>query len=146
MLGLDLVSAEKNKLNYKYQNSNTKLDMMKRIIVLLTFSLALFLVSSSTMAQEKKAKKDKKIETLTCWASMDCDGCVAKIKKNISFEKGVKDLNVDLKTKLVTVKYRKDKTSPEKLEKAIRDLGFKTEIVKNVKDVKQIKKEDKKLK
>lgn len=120
--------------------------MMKRIIVLLTFSLALFLVSSSTMAQEKKAKKDKKIETLTFWASMDCDGCVAKIKKNISFEKGVKALNVDLKTKLVTVKYRKDKTSPEKLEKAIRDLGFKTEIVKDVKDVKQIKKEDKKLK
>lgn len=114
---------------------------MKRFIVLLAFSLALFSMNFSTMAQEKKEKKDKKIETLTCWASMDCDGCVAKIKKNIAYEKGVKDLNVDLKTKLVTVKYRKDKTSPEKLEKAIRDLGFTTEIIK-----KKAKKEGKKVK
>ncbi|MEA1876248.1 MAG: heavy metal-associated domain-containing protein [Bacteroidota bacterium] len=113
---------------------------MKRFIALLAFSLALFSSNFSTMAQEKKEKKEKKIETLTCWVSMDCDGCVAKIKKNIAYEKGVKDLNIDLKTKLVTVKYRKDKTSPEKLEKAIRDLGFKTEIIK------EVKKEGKKVK
>jgi len=112
---------------------------MKRIIVLLAFSLAMFSNSSSAIGQEKKEKKDKRIETMTCWASMDCDGCVANIKKNIAFEKGVKDLQVDLKTKLVTVKYRKDKTSPEKLEKAIKELGFKTEIIKKVK--KELKQE-----
>ncbi len=113
---------------------------MKRIIVLLVFSLAVFSLSTSLMAQEKKdKKKDNKIETLSCWASMDCEACVAKIEKNIAFEKGVKDLKVDLKTKLVTVKYRTDKTSPEKLEKAIKDLGFKTEVI--VEKKKEVKKD-----
>lgn len=124
-------------------NNNELIETdMKRIVVLLTFCLAVFVLSTSVMAQEKKEKKSKKIETLTCWVSMDCDGCVAKIKKNIAFEKGVKDLKVDLKTKLVTIQYRTDKTSPEKLEKAIKDLKFKTEIIK--KDAKAKKAEVKK--
>ncbi|MCK5822051.1 MAG: heavy-metal-associated domain-containing protein [Bacteroidales bacterium] len=103
---------------------------MKKFILLLSFSLALVSISLSVNAQEKKEKKEKKIETMVCWASVDCEGCVATINKNIAFEKGVKDLNVDLKTKLVTIKYRKDKTSPEKLEKAIIALGYKTELIK----------------
>lgn len=115
--------------------------MMKRIVVLLTFCFAILSVSTNALAQEKPTKKRKNIETLICWTSMDCEGCVAKIEKNIAFEKGVKDLKVDLKTKLVTVKYRTDKTSPEKIEKALKDLGYKTEII--VEKAKQQNKESK---
>lgn len=78
--------------------------------------------------QEQKQKADK-TQTMKCWASMTCANCQAKIEKNIAFEKGVTALEVDLPSKLVTITYRPQKTNPEKLEKAIRKLGFKTEII-----------------
>ncbi len=67
--------------------------------------------SFNGMAQEKKqkVKKSDKTETLTCWASMDCEACKSKIEKNIAFEKGVKDLKVDLDIKRV---YRKGHSGP----------------------------------
>lgn len=95
-------------------------------------SLLVFVFGSmSVHAQEtvQQKKKDKKTEQLVCWVSMDCENCKSKIEKNIAYEKGVKDMKVDLDTKLVTITYRSDKTTPEKLEKAIQDLGFKTEVI-----------------
>ena len=114
---------------------------MKKIVVLLLLMISVFAVTTSSMAQEKKEiKKKKNTETLTYWASIDCEACKAKVEKNIAFEKGVKDLNVDLKTKLITVTYRSDKTNPEKLEKAIQDLGFKTELIPEKKEKEKAKK------
>ncbi len=92
--------------------------------------IAMFALVSAGIAQEKQdAKKKKNVETVTCWASIDCEACKAKVEKNIAFEKGVKDLKVDLDNKLITVTYRSDKTSQDKIEKAIKDLGYKTEII-----------------
>lgn len=79
-------------------------------------------------AQEEKTK-DTKTATLKCWVSMDCEKCKAKIEKNIPFEKGVTGLKVDLPTKTVEVTYKTAKTSPDKLEKAIQKLGYKTEVL-----------------
>ena len=42
-----------------------------------------------------------------------CESCVNKIKNNLRFEKGVKAINPDLKTKLVTIQYDSEKTNPE---------------------------------
>ncbi len=46
---------------------------------------------------------------------MHCANCENKIKSNLRFEKGVKEIKTDLKTKEVTVKYDSDKTNVEKL-------------------------------
>ena len=118
---------------------------MKRIVVLLGLCVAVLSFSQTLIAQDsKEVKKAKKVEVFTCWTSIDCEGCKAKIEKNIAYEKGVKDLEVDLKSKLVTIKYRADKTTPEKLEKAIKELGYKTEIIKeNPKSKKNQVKKDK---
>ncbi len=101
--------------------------MFKTIVALILIQVA-FAGAFSLTAQDKASKEDK-VKTMKCWASMDCASCQAKIEKNIAYEKGVKDLVVDLPTKIVTITYRTDKTSPEKLEKAIQKLGYKTEIV-----------------
>jgi len=102
-------------------------NLMKTLAVLMIIQVA-FAASVQVSAQDKK-QKSTKTETLKCWASMTCEKCQAKVEKNIPFEKGVTALSVDLPTKMVTVTYRPDKTSPEKLEKAIQKLGFKTEII-----------------
>ena len=103
-------------------------SLFKTLVILMMcqFSLAGF---SAATAQSKKEKKDN-VQTMKCWVSMTCENCKAKVEKNIPFEKGVKGLEVDLPTKIATIKYQPAKTSPEKLEKAIQKLGFKTEIIK----------------
>ena len=67
------------------------------------------------------AKADKQVVTLSC--DLHCQGCCDKIMKNIAFEKGVKDIVCDLKTKTVTVTYDANKTDVPTLLKAFDTIG-----------------------
>lgn len=61
--------------------------------------------------------------------SIHCANCGKKVQENISFEKGVKDLKVDVPTKQVTVTFNTAKTDTTKLKKAINKLGYSAEVV-----------------
>lgn len=93
---------------------------MKTKATVITALLALCL---SVPAQAKDVKDSKK-DNITFLVSMTCEKCQKRIEDNISFEKGVTELDVDLPNKTVTIEYRKDKTSPEKLKEAIKQLGY----------------------
>ena len=67
------------------------------------------------------AKADKQVVVLSC--DLHCQGCCDKVMKNIAFEKGVKDLVCDLKTKTVTVTFDANKTDLETLLKAFDKIG-----------------------
>ena len=95
---------------------------MKKLLVLIITTLMVV----STYAEDKK----KKVSEVTYKVEMDCQSCVNKITKNIPFEKGVKDLNVDFEGQTVTVKYREDKTSKENLVKAFKKLEFEVDELK----------------
>ena len=56
--------------------------------------------------------------------NMDCQGCVDGITKELSFTKGVKDLDISLENKTVKIDFRADKTAPTTLKKAIEKLGY----------------------
>jgi copper chaperone CopZ len=99
---------------------------MKKSVFVIIMALGLSVFGTSVNAQETAGVKS---DTVKYWVSMTCENCVAKIEKNIAFEKGVKDLVVDLKTKTVTISYKNKKTNPDKLEKAIKDLGYTTERI-----------------
>ena len=74
---------------------------------------------------------------------IECNNCVKRIKDNLRFEKGVKAINPDLKTKLVTIQYDSEKTNPENLIKAFAKIKYKAVVVEpDNKDKKD--KEDKK--
>jgi len=112
------------------------IKIMKRMLFILIALFTTSLISiEDVQAQEKKKKDNQK--TMKAWVSMDCENCKAKIEKNIAFEKGVKSLEVDLKTKTVTIDYRTDKTNPQKLEKAIEKLGYTAEIIEEEKEKEQ---------
>lgn len=93
--------------------------MKTKIFALVT----LFLLSLSSSISAKNDKNREKAE-VTFLVSMTCENCQKRIEDTISFEKGVTDLHVDLSQKTVTIEYRKDKTSPDKLKAAIRKLGY----------------------
>jgi copper chaperone CopZ len=117
--------------------------MKKRIILVLMLTW-MFSVGTETVAQDaartdanskteqkkddKKRKKTKDAE-VTFSVSMTCENCKAKIERHIAWEKGVKDLKVNLEKKLVTVKYDPKKTDESALKSAIEDLEYRVEKV-----------------
>lgn len=86
---------------------------------------AIMLLATSSAASAKEpngGQKDK--AKVTFLVSMTCESCQKRIEDNVSFEKGVTGLDVDLPKKAVTIEYRKDKTSPEQLKSAIQKMGY----------------------
>lgn len=81
-------------------------------------------------AQEQEKKKDSKLTTVVLHSEISCNNCKQRIEKNIPFEKGVKDLKVSLADKTVTIVFRNDKNTSEKLCEAVTKLGYKSVIIK----------------
>lgn len=75
------------------------------------------------------AKTNKQVVVLSC--DLHCQGCCDKIMKNIAFEKGVKDLVCDLKSKRVTVTYDANKTDVPTLLKAFEKIGKPARVEEN---------------
>ena len=93
---------------------------MKKLI-LLTFALFLAVIVQAQNVKEVVFTTEPEIE---------CQNCVNKIKNNLRFEKGVKAINPDLNTKLVTIKYDSEKTNPDNLIKAFAKIKYKATVVK----------------
>ena len=100
---------------------------MKKIILMCI--VALFSVGI-TNAQEPK-KGDKKSVVVEFVTDIDCAGCAKKVTNTIPYEKGVKDVQVDVPTKTVTVTYDSTKTNNETLVKAFAKIKIKAEAKVN---------------
>ena len=87
---------------------------MKKI--LLVCLVALFSVAVADAQQPHKGKKQT--VTTTFVTDIDCEGCAKKVTNTIPYEKGVKDVQVDVPSKTVTVTYDPAKTNEEALVKA----------------------------
>ena len=61
--------------------------------------------------------------------SIHCANCGKKVQENIAFEKGVKDLKIDVPGKTVTVTFNPAKTDTLKLKKALNKLGYEAEVI-----------------
>ncbi|MFT4071253.1 MAG: heavy metal-associated domain-containing protein [Dysgonamonadaceae bacterium] len=92
----------------------------KLLIVLINLALC-FSLSANDKQKDEKNKKDISV---TFVVNMVCENCKAKIQKNISWEKGVKDLKVNLEEKTVSIRFNPEKTTEEKLKQAIEKLGY----------------------
>lgn len=100
---------------------------MKRLsfaVFALSFSVALF-------------AKDIKTVVLTTQPQMHCANCEKKIKQNIRFERGVKTIKTDLKTKTVTIQYDADKTSVPAIIQGFKKIKYEVSEVKPASEKKQ---------
>lgn len=104
---------------------------MKHILLL----LSCLILSVGTL----QAKNDYK-ETVVLSCNLHCQGCCDKIMKNIAYEKGVKDLQFDLKNKTVTLTFDKRKTDLPTLLKAFEKLGKPATVKKDTKQTSEANK------
>ena len=68
--------------------------------------------------------KDIKTVVLNTAPEMHCSSCENKIKSNIRFVKGVKDIQTNLEDKTVTIQYDADKTSVEKIIEGFKKIDY----------------------
>tara|TARA_B100000963_G_C22295410_1_gene523278 strand:- start:276 stop:626 length:351 start_codon:yes stop_codon:yes gene_type:complete len=83
---------------------------------------------SSTVSAQTSGKKMASVEIQTSAVCGMCEDLI--VHKNLAFEKGVKYAEMDVKTGILTVNYRKDKTSVAHLRNLISNLGYSADSVK----------------
>ena len=109
------------------------MNMKKLLLTIIAATVCLtavpsFTASATEICQGTTKKPNAEIKTVTFHANLHCHACEKKVMENISFEKGVKDLKVNMEKHEITVKYDASKTSVEKLSAAIQKLGYKVEV------------------
>lgn len=100
-----------------------KRKKMKRLVMIISvmvFGIAI----SFGQKTEQKQKKSSELEIVEIQTSAICNKCRVKLEHDIAFEKGVKSVELDDATKVLTVKYKKGKNSKEKIKKAITKTGY----------------------
>ena len=102
--------------------------MKSKIIIFLLAMLPVL-----TYAQHKTTSDTLKKAQVTFIVGMHCQACKERIEKIIPMERGVKDINVVLETKKVTVTYNPQKTNIGKLRQAFIELGYTCEVKTNEK-------------
>ena len=94
---------------------------MKKVLILSTMMLTAIVAIA----------KDIKTVVVTTQPQMHCSGCEDKIKGNLRFEKGVKQIECSIDEQRVTITYDADKTSSEKIIQSFGKFGYKATEVKN---------------
>jgi mercuric ion binding protein len=85
------------------------------------------LISTVAFAQDKKSKKEAEVKIQT---SSVCKMCKATIEKDMIFEKGVKNSNLDVETGVLTVTYVTRKTDPQAIRERITKIGYHADTLK----------------
>lgn len=97
---------------------------MKRIFVA---AIAAFLIFAGVNSEAKIVKPI--IKKVVYCTDLDCENCAKKIRENISFEKGVRDLSVDVPAKTVEISFDSNKTDTVQLRKAINKIGYEAKVI-----------------
>lgn len=87
--------------------------------------LAMLAVVAGVATAAPKQKAVKEIVTVVFTTDIDCPHCSQKVLNTIPYERGIKDVQVDVPTKTVTVKFDAAKNSIETLTKAFESIKVK---------------------
>lgn len=96
---------------------------MKKIIMFCLMAVVGFGISDA-MAQKKQAQ----LKTTVFQTDVDCENCAKKVDNSIPYQKGVKEVKVDVSTQTVTVTYDQAKTNDEALLKAFKKVKVNAEV------------------
>ena len=61
--------------------------------------------------------------------NLHCENCARKITENTGLEKGVIELDADVKTRTIKVLFNESKTDTARIAKSIRSLGYKAQVI-----------------
>lgn len=101
---------------------------MKKVMMI---CLALMLGAGVCMAQKPAKKAAKEVKTTVFVTNLDCPNCAKKVENNVpSLGKGIKDLQIDLKTREVTVTYDATKNNDANIVEGFKSLKVEASVKK----------------
>jgi copper chaperone CopZ len=92
---------------------------MKRFFLSLTFAASILAISAKSAASDTTVVFKLDPET-----PMHCESCENRIKGDLRFAKGLKEIKTSLPDQTVSVKFNKAKTNTEKIVEALDKLGY----------------------
>ncbi len=92
---------------------------MKNLKIMLCVVVAVIILPAAASAQEKK-----KTDTVEIQTSAICGMCKERIEGDLAFERGVRKVDLNNETKIVTIEFNTRRTDKEKLKKAISKIGY----------------------
>lgn len=104
--------------------------MKNRILILmisiLSAGLTQFSLQAATIefANSKLQETERKVDTVEIKTSAVCNMCKERLEHDMAFEKGVKSVELDNETKILTITYKTNKTNKEELKKAVTKIGY----------------------
>lgn len=93
-------------------------------------SVAIMLLAVLFLAPARLSAQNAKLDTVKIKTSAECDMCKTKLETEVGRSKGVKSVNVDLTTQVVTVVYNSNKTNPAKIKTVMSNAGYDADDVK----------------
>lgn len=92
------------------------------------------LISAMMLTALVGMAKDIKTVVVTTLPQMHCENCENKIKGNLRFEKGVKQIECNIQEQRVVITYDADKTNVDKIIQSFGKFGYKAAEVKQDKE------------
>jgi len=86
-------------------------------------TVLIFIITSCAFSQQKK------FDTVAIRTSAVCGMCKERLETGLSFEKGVKSVTLDMRTRVMEIVYNPVKTTPEKLRMTISKLGYDADTI-----------------
>ena len=98
-----------------------KIFLSLPVLALLSFSAN---VQAQTAPAAATAVTASGTSTAQFKTSAVCDMCKTRIEKSLAYEKGVQSAVLDVPSKVLTVTYKADKTTPAVLRTAVQKTGY----------------------
>lgn len=95
-----------------------------QIFTMMLFFLALSLPTFAQGKSSKKKGKTKGNQEVIIMTSAECDMCKETIEKALVYSKGVKNANLNVESKKLTVVYNSNKISPDEIRQIISKTGY----------------------
>lgn len=70
------------------------------------------------------------LDTIKIATSGQCNTCKKTLEHDMKFEKGVESVNYDVASQILTLVYKPEKTTPEKLKIAVTKIGYDADSLK----------------
>ncbi len=95
---------------------------LMKLIISATLLLTLHLAAVAA------PKVERELVTQIFEAEIHCESCQAKVMNTLPFKKGVKDVNVDMTTQQITVKYDASKSSDSAIIESLQSVAVKANV------------------
>ncbi len=84
----------------------------------------ILLITCFLFASTHGFAQEKKVEIIKIKTSAVCSQCKDRIEQGMAYVKGIRDVTLDIDSKIATIKYSTSKTTPGDIRKAISKLGY----------------------